>query len=89
MGRDCTVSEPPGGPTHSVSGLIVLRERGTESKVHGAEHHGVGQHLRHLTRTRRQGKEDTRRQEDKQQHRNHDVEVHFISYPRQFLQGCG
>ena len=58
--------------------LVILGKRDPQSVVHQAEHNGVGQHLRRLARTRRQGKEDTRGQQDKQKNRDDDVKVHFI-----------
>ena len=57
--------------------LVVLGEHHPQAVVDQAEHNGVGQHLRRLARTRRQSKEDTRGQQDKQKNRDDEA----ISYP--------
>jgi hypothetical protein len=75
----CCYPGPPCRAAHPVAGLIVLGKRLTQTPVHGGKDDGVRQNLRHLARTRRQGKEHTRGQQDKQKNGDDDIKIHLYS----------
>ena len=87
MGGDCEGSRPSDGAAHFVS--VVLREGHAQTIVHRTEHNGVGDGLHQERLTRRQGQQHTRGQHHEENHGDDDIEVHFISYVRQFLQAFG
>ena len=57
---------------------VELRKHRAQSIVHRAKHNRVCQRLDYSRRTRGQRHEHTRGQDEKQDHRNNDVKIHFM-----------
>ena len=84
MGRDCEGCGTSRGSSHCFS--VVLGESDAQAIVDSAEHQRVRDGLDQERLARRQGQQHARGQHDEQDHGDDNVEVHFIYYPRQFLQ---
>jgi hypothetical protein len=58
--------------------LIVLGERHTQTGVDSTEYNGMGHHLNDVGLAGRQGQQNARGQQDKENHGDNDVHIHLV-----------